>query len=126
MENKANEKQEERSNYVYFIVTHGKTKQIKISISQEYIGADTLEKIEDKDVDGSLSTKVYRFKILPESITKKEGQKEYEIIVLAEEEKNGNKEKYIINLKDLKKDKYEYNFSIPIKKMKNLFYQLNL
>lgn len=56
--------------------------------------------------------KVYRFKILPESITKKEGQKEYEIIVLAEEE-NGNQEKYIINLKDLKKDKYEYNFSIP-------------
>ena len=100
MENKANENQEERPNYVYFIVTHGKTKQIKISISQEYIGADTLEKIEDKDVDESLSTKVYRFKILPESITKKEGQKEYEIMVVAEEE-NGNEEKYIINLKKI-------------------------
>lgn len=57
MENKDNEKQEERQNYIYFIFTHGKTKQIKISISQEYIGADTPEKIEDKDVDESLSKK---------------------------------------------------------------------
>ena len=113
MENKVSSiNQKEKQNYVYFIVTHGKTKKIKISISPEYEGANTLEKIEEKDMNESLSTKIYRFKILTESIKIKEGQKYYEIAVIAEEEK-GKKEKYIINLKELKKDKYEYNFSIP-------------
>ena len=109
------EDKEEKQNYVYFIVTHNKSKKIKISLSQEYKGAETLELLVDKDmtkINDSLATEIYRFKLLPESLSKKEGQKEYEIEVIAEEE-NGNQDKYIIYLKDLQKNKYEYNFSIP-------------
>ena len=100
--------------YIYFIDSHDKSKQLKISISPDYKGADTLEKVEEKDmsqIDPNSSTTIYRFKIIPEGLKKEEGKKEYEIIIIAEEE-NGTKHEFVLKFKDIKKDHYEYNFKI--------------
>ena len=97
--------------YIYFIITYDKSKQLKVYLSSDYKGADTLEKINDNSFDaenGLFTSDVYRFKIIEEDLKPKEGKKEYEIPVYIENEKH----QYIIKLKDLKRDFYEYNFEI--------------
>ena len=97
--------------YIYFIITYDKSKQLKVYLSSEYKGADTLEKINDIPFDaenGLFTSDVYRFKIMEEDLKLKQDKKEYQIPVFIENEKN----KYIIKLKDLKRDYYEYNFEI--------------
>ena len=115
---KVDEKKEEKNpninnnifKYIYFIVTYDKSKQLKIYLSPEYKGSDTLEKVNDKPylVENQLLTSdVYRFKIIENGFVK---QKEYQIPVKVE---SGNeKYQHVIKLKDLKKDFYEYNFVI--------------
>ena len=60
--NKDNKSQENIENkeykYVYFIDNHDKTKKLKIYLSPEYKGADTLEKLEEKDMMVTLLKKV--------------------------------------------------------------------
>ena len=52
MENSQNEKQEEnKNNYVYFNFKQEKNKQYKIGLSSYYNASDTLELIEEKDLD---------------------------------------------------------------------------
>ena len=72
MENSQNEKQtENKYNYVYFNFKQDKNKQYKVSLSSDYNASDSLELIEEKDLDNStfiepLIIKVYRFKIVPD------------------------------------------------------------
>ena len=72
MENSTNENQmENKYNYVYFNFKQDKNKQYKVSLSSDYNVSDTLELIEEKDLDNStfiepLIIKVYRFKIVPD------------------------------------------------------------
>ena len=97
--------------YIYFIITYDKSKQLKVYLSSEYKGADTLEKINDNSFDaenGLFTSDVYRFKIMEESLKLNEGQKECQIPVYIENKKY----QYIIKIRDLKRDYYEYNFEI--------------
>ena len=85
MEDKANEKKpdeepskkeeikpnqevkENRDNYIYFIDTHDKSRKLKIFLSPEYKGANTLENIQEKDmsqINDTSSTIIYRFAII--------------------------------------------------------------
>ena len=98
--------------YIYFIVNFEKSKKIKIYLSSEYKGGDTLEKVEEIMNDSSLSV-IYRFKIIPEFLKKGDKNKKYEIVVIAEEEnRNESTHKYIIKFDDIEKNYYEYNFKI--------------
>ena len=124
MEDKTNEKKQEENSkklgndkeerYIYFIDSHDKSKNLKIFLDSQYKGTDTLEKAQEVDmtnIDPSSSTTIYRFKIFPEELKREEGKKEYEIVILAEEE-NGNQHQFILKIRDIKKDYYEYNFVI--------------
>jgi len=97
--------------YIYFIITYDKSKQLKVYLSPEYKGANTLEKINDnffEEENGLFTSDVYRFKIIEDSLKLNEGQKEYQIPVFIENKKY----QYIIKIRDLKRDYYEYNFEI--------------
>ena len=117
MENKEQKEDKENNepkiDYIYFIDSHAKEKQINISLSPEYKDGK-LEKIEIKDLkelDDSLCVFIYRFNIIPESFQKEEGKKAFKVTILAEDEK-GTKDEFIIVLKDIKKDYYEYSFKL--------------
>ena len=105
---------EKKYNYVYFNFKHEKNKQYKISLSSYYT-SDTLELIEEKDlvytVNVSLIVKIYRFKIIPDLLKKKNDNKEFEIDVIFEEE-NKAKCHYAINFKDDDRDFYEYKLKL--------------
>jgi len=102
--------------YTYFIITYDKLKQLKqlkVYLSPEYKGSSTLEKIKEislKAENGFLSSYVYRFRIMEETLNLKTVHKDYHIPVNVENEKE--KYQYIIKIKDLKKNFYEYNFEI--------------
>jgi len=102
-------------NYIYFNFKHEKSKQYKIYLSSNYNASDTLELIEEKNLDdifiGPLILKVYRFKILPDSLTKKNKLDEFEIELIFEEE-NEDKHHYTIRFKDIDRDFYEYKLKI--------------
>ena len=112
MENSQNEKQEEnKNNYVYFNFKQEKNKQYKVSLSSNYNASDTLELIEEKDLDNNtlmdpLIIKVYRFKIDPDFLKKNENN-EFKIDVILEED-NGTNHSYTIGFKDIDRDFYEY------------------
>ena len=106
---------QENSDYkfVYFIDTHEKTKKFKIHLSDEYKGKDTLEVVTENDIKkelNELSSEVYRFKIIPDSL-KKDEEQNYQILILGEEENKKNYQ-YRIKFKDSTKDFYEYDFNI--------------
>ena len=110
-------KQEQNENpdykFVYFIDTHEKTKKFKICLSDEYKDAGSLEKIKEFEAQKDsidYTSEVYRFKIVPGSLKKEDGQK-YQILVFAEEE-GGNKHQYCIKFTDETKDFYHYDFNI--------------
>ena len=102
-------------NYVYFNFKHEKNKQYKFGLSSYYNSSDTLELIEEKDLDYYLIkpsvVKVYRFKIIPDLLEKKNEKNEFEIDIILEEE-NKTKYHYNIKFKDNDKDFYEYKFKI--------------
>ena len=113
-EKKSENELEKKYNYVYFNFKHEKNKHYKISLSSYYKGSDTLELIEEKDLDDDklikpLIIKAYRFKITPDLLKKKNKNNEFEIDVILEEE-NEDKHHYIIKFKDNDKDFYEYKF----------------
>ena len=100
-------------NFVYFIDTHEKTKKFQIYLSDEYEGADSLEKIKESEIHKKpidFSSEIYRFKIIPDSLDKQEDQK-YQILVTAEAD-DGNKTQFSIKFGDDKKDYYQYDFNI--------------
>ena len=98
--------------FVYFIDTHEKTKKFKIYLSDEYEGKNTLEVITEKEIKkelNELSSEVYRFKIIPDSL-KKDEEQNYQILILGEED--GKNYQYRIKFNDATKDIYEYDFNI--------------
>ena len=106
--------EEEKFNYIYFNFTHDKLKEFKINLSQEYKGFETLEKIDEKEINqlsGPLINKVYRFKINKDWFEEENVQNEFKIDVLIEDE-NQAQYKYTIRFNDTNKDFYEYNFKI--------------
>ena len=118
------ENSEPKIDYIYFIDSHAKEKQINISLSPEYKDGK-LEKIEVKDLkelDDSLCVSIYRFNIIPESFQKEEGKKEFKVTIVAEDEKD-KKDEFTIVLKDIKKDYYEYNFKLEKLKVIPLRYE---
>ena len=111
-----NEEKEKKENgdykFVYFIDTHEKTKKFKIYLSDEYEGKNTLEVITEKEIKkelNELSSEVYRFKIIPDSL-KKDEEQNYQILILGEED--GKNYQYRIKFNDATKDIYEYDFNI--------------
>ena len=120
MENSSNEKQSENQdvkkyNYIYFNFKQEKKKKYKIYLSSNYNASDTLELIEEKDLEDTfiepLIVKVYRFKILPDLLKNKNEQGEFEIELIFEEE-NEDKHHYTIRFKDLDRDFYEYKLKM--------------
>ena len=116
-ENKKDEKEQEKRdcNFIYFIDTHEKTKKFKIYLPEEYEGKDSLEKIKEKEIKkdtNDLSSLVYRFKIIPGSLKKEEGEN-YELLISADDEE-GKKQQYSIKFNDEEKERdfYEYDFNI--------------
>ena len=119
---KVEEKKEEKNpnvnnntifKFIYFIITYDKSKQLKVYLSSEYKGSDSLEKVNDKPYlaeNELLISDEYRFKIIEDDFAQQKGQKEYQIPINVENE--NEKYQYVIKLKDLKKDFYEYNFVI--------------
>ena len=119
---KVEEKKEEKNQnvnnnttfkYIYFIITYDKSKQLKVYLSPEYKGSDSLEKVNDKPYlaeNELLISDEYRFKIIEDYFVQQKGQKEFQIPINVESE--NEKYQYVIKLKDLKKDFYEYNFVI--------------
>ena len=85
---KSGEKENKDYNFVYFITTHEKNKKLRIFLSEEYIGKDTLENIylpvyeEDSN---EFYYEVYRFQIIPEALKKDEDQK-YQLLIFIEDE----------------------------------------
>ena len=107
--------------YINFIITHHKSKELKVYLPSEYRGSQSLEKINDKAINERndlLTSDIYHFKIIKEAFNLKIGQEEYQIPVNIEYE--NEKYQYFIKLKDLERDFYEYNFEI-----KDLVYPLN-
>ena len=99
--------------FIYFIDTHEKTKKFKICLSDEYKDVGSLEKIKDLEIKKDpieFASEVYRFKIVPDSLNKQD-DKNYQILVIAEEE-DGNKHQYSIKFMDETKDFYQYDFNI--------------
>jgi len=122
MENSSNSNKEQsdnqaekKYNYIYFNFKHEKGRQYKIYLSSNYNASDTLELIEEKNIDnyfiGHLIVKVYRFKILPDLLKKKNENNEFEIELIFEEE-NKDKHHYTIRFKDIDRDFYEYKLKI--------------
>ena len=106
-----------KDNFIYFIVTHEHMKTFKISISQDYKKADSLEKIktyERKKELIELTSEVYRFKIIPESLPKKEDDEKYHILIFAESN-FGKKYQYEIKFTNNEKDIFLYDFNIEEK-----------
>ena len=106
-------KDKQKFKYAYFIIPYYKLKQLKVYLSPEYKGSDSLEKINDKSFEvgkGFLSTDVYRFRIMENSLMLEKGQIDYHIAVNIENE--NEKYQYIIKLNNLQMDYYEYNFEI--------------
>ena len=115
-EKKSENELEKKYNYVYFNFKHEKNKHYKINLSSYYKGSDILELIEEKDLDDDkfnepLIIKVYRFKITPDFLEKKNKINEFEIEVVLEEEDEA-KHHYTIKFKDNDKDFYEYKFKM--------------
>ena len=108
---------QEKSIYAYFIDTHNKSKNLNISLSPEYKGGDLeIIDLDEKDIkeiemDDSLSTKIYKFKIIPDLLKKDEEKNVYLVTVLVVEE-NGYKHEFVLKIIDPQKDYYEYNFEI--------------
>ena len=102
-------------NYIYFNFKQEKSKQYKIYLSSNYNASDTLELIEEKNLNDNfivpLIVKVYRFKILPDLLKKKNEQDEFEIELIFEEE-NKVKHHYTIRFKYIDRDFYEYKLKI--------------
>jgi len=102
-------------NYIYFNFKHEKNKQYKIGLSSNYNASDTLELIKEKHFDNNQMEpsiiKVYRFKILPHLLKKKNENNEFEIDVILEAE-NGTKYNYTIRFKDINRDFYEYKLKM--------------
>ena len=110
--------------YIYFIITYEKSKQLKVYLSQKYKDSHSLEKINDKSLDeykGFITSDVYRFKIIDDSLNLQNDLEEYQIPVNVESE--DKKYKYIIKLRNLKRDFYEYNFEIKELNILPLDYQ---
>lgn len=104
---------EDNNNYIYFILTHDKSKQFKISLPPEYKDGE-LQTVQEKDmteIDNSLSTKIFKFKMILDFLTKEEGKEEYKVAILVEED-NGKQFKYNIIINDTKKNIFEFNFQI--------------
>ena len=102
-----------KDNFVYFIDTHEKAKNFKISISTDYKEAESLEKIkqyERNKENMELSSEVYRFKIIPGALSKKEDEK-YHVMIFAESD-GGKKYQYDIKFSDDNKDIFIYDFNI--------------
>ena len=79
--------------YIYFIITYNKLKQLKVYLSPEYKGSDSLEKINEILIDtekGFLSSDIYRFKIIEQSFDLDKDQKDYQIPVNVENENKIN------------------------------------
>ena len=102
-----------KDNFVYFIDTHEKAKNFKISISIDYKEAESLEKIkqyERNKENMELSSEVYRFKIIPGALSKKEDEK-YHVMIFAVSD-GGKKYQYDIKFADDNKDIFIYDFNI--------------
>ena len=115
-EKKSENKYVNQCNYIYFNFKYEKNKNYKICLSPYYKASISLELIEEKDLDyysfiEPLIIKVYRFKIIPDLLKKKNLKDEFEIDVIFEEE-NKAKHNYTIKFKDNNKNFYEYKFKI--------------
>jgi len=69
------EKEDREYHYIYFNEIHDVIKEIKIEISQEYSGFNTLEIFDRKNpfelsYNSTTSLKIYRFKIYPDLFEK--------------------------------------------------------
>ena len=111
MKNKENVK---KDNFIYFINTHEKNKAFLISISKDYKESESLEMIkqyERKKELIELSSDVYRFKIIPGAISKKEDEEKYHILILAKSD--GDKiYQYDIKFPGDLKDFFVYDFNL--------------
>ena len=110
---KDGEKKPEEENreyhYIYFNEIHDKSKEIKMEISNEYEGNNTLEIFDGKNpfesnYNSTTILKIYRFKLYPDLF---EQNKKIKINI----EQNNNKSQFIFNLEkiDIHKDYYEYD-----------------
>ena len=108
------EKEDREYHYIYFNEIHDVIKEIKIEISQEYSGFNTLEIFDRKNpfelsYNSTTSLKIYRFKIYPDLFEK--NNLETNKIKINIEQQN-KKSQFIFNVEniDIHKDYYEYNF----------------
>ena len=96
--------------YVYFNIVKAKKKKYNLYLSSGY-DKNALEKIEEKELPEKEDILlVYRIKIIPQELQKKNNNI-YKIEVIIEEE-NSNKHKYKISFNNIDKDFYEYKFKI--------------
>ena len=98
--------------FIYFIETHDKHKNIKVSLSPDYKDSNTLEFLFQKDIykiKNSLVSNIYRFKLYPDNNKKK---KEVTIQVIIEEKSNEEILNKSIKVNDIHKDFYEYNLNM--------------
>ena len=101
--------------FIYFIETHDKYKNIKVSLSPDYKDSNTLEFLYQKDISkikNAFISNLYRFKLYIDNYKKK---KEVEILVIIEEKNNEeimNKCNYVIKINDLHRDFFEYNLNM--------------
>ena len=104
---------EREYHYIYFNEFHDISKEIKISISSEYEGANTLEKFDGKNpyesaYNNNTSLKIYRFKIFTDLFQENKKGKTIKINL----EQNEKQSEFIFNLEniDITKDYFEYDF----------------
>ena len=99
--------------FIYFIDSHDKSKQIKISLSPTYKDGEIVKvkEVNMKEIVDSLSVNIYRIKIIPEALKKDEVKKHFQVTVILEDEK-GIKCEFTIQVLNIKKDYYEYNFKL--------------
>ena len=125
MENEIQKKKLEKTrdyHYIYFNEIHDIEKEIKIEISKEYEGFDTLEIFDGKNpfksaYNSKTVSKIYRFKLYPDLFEQNNQNKN----IIINFEQNNKKAQFILNIEnidiDIHKDYFEYDLNKKVKEI---------
>ena len=114
IEKEENKEEARKYHYIYFNEIHDKVKEVKIEISKDYEGFNTLESYEGKNPFQSAFytlpiLKIYRFKLYPDIFEQK--NKDKNIMINFEQQDKKDQFKFNLENIDIHKDYYEYDLN---------------
>ena len=114
IEKEENKEEARKYHYIYFNEIHDKVKEVKIEISKDYEGFNTLESYEGKNPFQSAFytlpiLNIYRFKLYPDIFEQK--NKDRNIAINFEQQDKKDQFKFNLENIDIHKDYYEYDLN---------------